>query len=257
MRLNRLIHLLVVQLRNQILAWSGSWWFLVALAAGQIVPAIVSLEVWSSPGDATSSTLGYYLVVLLFCGLTASYENFTFSEKIYSGELAQDLVRPQPVVLSPIGENIAIRLWIGLVTIPVAMFFGSKNLHQIGLVDVGAFVLLVILSGILRFLFTWCLALVAFWTDRVHSIVALSSFLLYALGGVLCPVSFLPGDLPAIVRFLPFYPMIGMPAEFLVLTGTMSLAHIVVIDVAWLLTFAILGTALWRRGLRRYSCVGA
>ena len=56
--------------------------------------------------------------------MTASYENHTFSETVYAGTVSHELLKPQPVVIGPIGENLAIRIWLTLIGMPVVVLAG-------------------------------------------------------------------------------------------------------------------------------------
>ncbi len=111
-------------------------------------------------------------------------------------------------------------------------------------------------GGVLRFLFTWCLALTAFWTERVHSITAFGTTLMYLLGGTAVPVGLMPRGLGEVARLLPFYAMIGLPAATVVGQPVTAVLSGFAVQVGWLCALGMLAVILWRRGLTRYTAVG-
>lgn len=255
--MKRLAQLLYLHIVRQVLIWSGAWWFALALAAGQILPPLIGLAVWSAvfPGSTLIST--YYLAVLFVVATTASYENHTFAQGIYKGTLSEYLLRPAPVPLLPIGENIAIRLWIGLFAVPVVLALVLTADVSIAVKDLLLAVPMWLAGGVLRFLFTWCLALTAFWTERVHSITAFGTTLMYLLGGTAVPVSLMPRGLGEVAQFLPFYAMIGLPAATVAGQTVTAILSGFAVQAGWLCALAMLAVILWRRGLTRYTAVGA
>ncbi len=251
----RLALLLYLQIVRQVLTWSGAWWFAFALAAGQIVPPLIGLAVWRTVFPASSQISIYYLAVLFVVATTASYENHTFSQSIYKGTISDQLVRPVPTPLLPIGENIALRIWISLFAMPIVLLVAVLLDVAVRVGDLLLAVPMWLVAGALRFLFTWCMAMTAFWTERVHAITAFGTVLMYMIGGNAVPVSLLPEGLNTIARFLPFYSMIGLPSE--TAAGQSSSAALVglLVQAAWLVVFSGLAVLLWRRGLTRYTAV--
>ncbi len=63
----------------------------------------------------------YYVAIILVTLMTESFEQHTFSNRVYDGTLSHDLLRPQPVVLGVIGENLAIRGWLTLLGAPIVL----------------------------------------------------------------------------------------------------------------------------------------
>jgi ABC-2 type transport system permease protein len=252
-RLARLFWLNVVR---EVLGWSGSWWFAFALAGGQLIPPLVGLAIWRSVFPDSNQISAYYLALLIVVATTASYENHTFSERIYKGTLTEELVKPQPVILAPLGENTAIRVWISVFALPIALFVATITRATFEPTDLLMALPMWLLAGVLRFLFTLCLAITAFWTERVHAITGFGTALMYLLGGTAVPIHLLPSGWSSLARSLPFYSMVGLPAD--VAAGLPSGAALtgLLVQCLWLLLMAMLATTLWRQGLRRYTAVG-
>lgn len=253
----RLLRLLSIAVRRQFLQWLAWRSFLLTLVINQAVTPLLGLAVWSAalPGNVGVST--YYVVLLAVQLMTVSYENHTFANGIYDGTLSDDLLKPQPVVITTLGENLALRLWHLLAGLPLIVLAG-----MVASVDLDpAWVLLAVpavaLAAGLRFLFTYVLALSGFWTQQAHGVVGFGATLIFLLGGVAAPVLLLPDQLRPWVVALPFWAMLGFPAEIAV--GELDGAQILqgfVWQVAWIALFGAAAVAIWRAGVRRYTAVG-
>ncbi|WP_089102030.1 ABC-2 family transporter protein [Streptomyces hyaluromycini] len=253
MRTSRLIALAV---RNQFLEWAGTWWFTVSLVVNYAVGPLIGLVVWSAvlPGDEV--IVRYFVALTAVHLLTASFEDYTFAESVYDGTVGHQLLEPQPVVLGPAGANLAIRLWLGLfglpLTVTVALVTGASYRWQAVLLALPSLVL----AALLRFLWTWLLALTAFWTERVHAIVGFGNILVFVFGGIAAPLGDLPGSWQTAAALLPFHAMLGLPAG--IAAGMLSgSGTAVALQAGWCVVLTAGAMAVWRSGVRRYTAVGA
>ena len=116
-----------------------------------------------------------------------------------------------------------------------------------------------VLGATLSFCWIFMLALTAFWTERVHSIVGFGWTLNSLLGGTIAPLAFLPGPLRELGQILPFYGMLGLPADVIAgrVHGTARCSPESPTRLAWIAVFATIAVLLWRAGVRRYTVVGA
>ncbi len=236
-------------------SWRSS---VITWVIGQAVTPVLGLFVWSAalPGDPAVST--YYVVLLAVQLMTVSYEHHTLSSCIYDGNLADSLVEPQPVVIDFLGTNIGLRIWH--LTFGMPLIVGAGAIAGVRLDPIGIALALpaLLLAAGLRFLFSYTLALSALWTERAHGVVGLGEALIFLLGGTAAPLAFLPDPFRSVGQALPFWSMLGMPAE--IAAGTLHGAEVVQafgVQVGWLLAFVAATVAVWRVGLRRFTAVGA
>jgi ABC-2 type transport system permease protein len=253
-RLLRLLRGYVVREWLQMLTWRG---FLVTLVINQAVTPLLGLAVWSAalPGD--SAVMTYYVALLAVQLMTVSYEHHTFSDGIYAGDISGELLKPQPVVLMTLGTNLAMRVWHLLIGLPfiLAAYVMTGASFDVGNILVATPAL--ILAATLRFLFTYSLALVAFWTQRAHGVVGFGETLIFLLGGVAAPITLFPPGVRLLGEALPFRAMVGFPAE--VASGSLDGAQVVTgygWQVIWIAVFVLVATFAWRSGVRRYTAVG-
>jgi ABC-2 type transport system permease protein len=253
----RFVRLLAMHTWREFLQWMAWRGFLVTLAINQAITPLLGLAVWSSVLPGRTSISSYYVALLAVQMMTVSYEHHTYSNGIYTGALGQELLRPQPAVVVPLGTNVAMRVWHLLVGLPLivgaglvtGVSFDGRNV-LIALPAVG-------LAAALRFLFTYTLALSAFWTQQAHGVVGFGETLIFLLGGSAAPITLFPAGLRALGAALPFRAMLGLPAE--IASGRLDAAQVPAgygWQVLWLALFALVATMVWRAGVRRYTAVG-
>jgi ABC-2 type transport system permease protein len=162
------------------------------------------------------------------------------------------------VVLGTIGTNIAIRIWLTIMGLPVVVLVAIALHTPISWRSLPLMLPALIVAAALRFLWTYILALLAFWTQRVHAVVGFGSYISDLLGGTIAPILFLPASFGAIARVLPFYGMYGLPADIAI--GRVHGLPIVAscgYEIGWLALLVGIAIGLWRSGLRSYTAVGA
>lgn len=253
----RYAYLLQIYISRHFLHWLAWRSFAFTLVANQAVAPLIGLAVWGSAMPGKPEITSYYVGLLLVRLLTASYESHTFSARIYSGELAEDLLRPHPVILDPVGQNLAVRALHLLIGAPLLLTVLLLTGAQISWTGLAWAVPAMLLAAGIRFLFTYTLAMSAFWTERAHAVVGFGGTLIFLLGGEAAPLHLLPSAIRPWAEALPFRAMLAFPAE---LAAGMLIPGAAVTGFGWqafwLLSFAAIAVVVWRSGVRRYTAVG-
>lgn len=255
---HRIVRLTLWTLKRTYLDWAGTSWFAVTLMSGQVIAPLIGLFVWSSVFPQNPVVTSYYIALMAVQLMSASYENHTFSEGVYDGNISHDLLQPKPVVVGPVGANLAVRISLCLVGFPVVLVAGLLLGVSYAPASVLVAIPAVLLAMVLRFLFTWTVALTAFWTERVHALNGFGGVLIFLLGGSAAPVMFLPEPFGSVAAALPFRAMLGFPAELA--TGSVRGADVwlgFVYQLGWAVVLGVLAVAVWRAGVRRYTAVGS
>src|SRR5262249_33304627 len=139
-------------------------WFAAAEAQG------------GSVGDMTAADFaGYYVILTLVGQLAMSWDAYDFEYDIRQGRLSSKLLRP----LHPLNYSIVSNIVFKVVTLPalvpflvlMALTFHAR--FDIQWWNVVLFVPSVLLAAALHFVFGWVVAVCAFWTTRIHSIMHL------------------------------------------------------------------------------------
>lgn len=254
----RLMRLTMWSARRTYLDWAGTSWFALTLVSGQVVAPLIGLFVWSSVFPKDPGVTAYYVALMVVQLMSASYENHTFSGAIYDGNISHELLQPKPVVVGPLGANLAVRLSLCLLGAPIVLVAGLLLHVSYSFSAVLLAFPAVVLAMLLRFLFTWVLALTAFWTERVHAVTGFGGVLIFLVGGSAAPVMFLPEPLRLVASALPFRAMLGFPAELA--TRNVAGADVLLgfgFQVFWVAVLGVLAVAVWRLGVRRYTAVGS
>lgn len=240
--------------------------FFFILAFGWMIPPLVYLFVWSTAaGEQTAGGLSrgefvaYYLTLMLVNQLTYSQANWTVGDVIRDGSFNSWLLKPLPPVYHPLASDIAGKVVTLAFVIPAAGLLAlvlHPELHA-GPGQIGSFLLALGLAWLLRFLWGYGLALLAFWATRFDALLAVQDTLVFLLAGVVAPVPLLPPLLQTVAVLLPFRYMVGFPVE--ALTGQVEGTDLVAgfaLQAAWLAVALGFSAILWRLGVRRYTAVG-
>ena len=252
-----LIRLLGLGIWRSSVQWSSHRTFVVTLVIGQAVTPLLGLLVWSSALPGNSGITSYYVVLLAVQLMTVSYEHHTLANAIYGGDFALELVKPRPVVLDYLATNLALRLWHLVFGLPLVLVVGVSAGLSLSPANLLLAVPAVLFAAAIRFVFTYTLALSAIWTQRAQGAVGMGETLIFLLGGTAAPLIFLPEPLRQVGQALPFWTMLGAPAE--IATGDLAgseLASTYGLQLFWLVVLTALAMLVWRLGVRRFTAVG-
>lgn len=114
-----------------------------------------------------------------------------------------------------------------------------------------------VLAFLLGYYLEACMGLVGFWWLEVSSLLFVYMLLSFFLSGHMFPLTLLPQPWNTIVQLTPLQYLAYFPAAVFLgkIEGT-ALAWGLVIEVAWVVFFAILSRVLFHYGTRRYSAFG-
>jgi ABC-2 type transport system permease protein len=126
--------------------------------------------------------------------------------------------------------------------------------------DVGTFVWFVlstILTGLLQFLMSYTMALLAFWVLEVSTFIFILFAFEYIAGGHLFPLDILPKMLVQILNYTPFPYQLFFPVSvYLGRTTGPALWQGMAIQATWVVLFYVMARVVWARGIRRYTAFG-
>ena len=261
---------------NQRAAWAliqrtwASWMqyrsFFFLLAFGWMIPPLIYLFVWmTAAGGGTVGGMGrdqfivYYLALILVNQFTYAQTNWTVGDMIRDGSLNVLLLRPLAPLYNTLASEAAGRVVFMAFVIPATALLGLILHPQVTIrpQDVLAFIPALAFAWMLRFLWGYWLALLAFWAARASALLALQDTLVFLLAGQVAPLALLPAPLQTAAILLPFRYMLGFPVE--VLTGQVSGEALwlgFALQIGWLLAATGLYALLWRQGLKQYTALG-
>jgi ABC-2 type transport system permease protein len=118
------------------------------------------------------------------------------------------------------------------------------------------FILTAIMAFALRFIIQYTFAMFAFWTEKAAALENLWLLCFLFLSGLIAPLDVFPENIRNIVMLTPFPYMINFPASILV-GLPVNLTRGFLSIIGWFFVFLGANRFLWRKGLKRYSGMGA
>jgi ABC-2 type transport system permease protein len=255
----------MLQYRFAILIWAV-WGF---------VGPLISLAVWSAAtqahgaaisGKSTDATYGradfaaYFLIYMIYGHLTMSWDAFEFAFRVRDGNLSPRLLKPLHPIHADAANNIAFKLCTSAMLLPIwiLLFVILKPTPPHSLASLALSIPALLLAGMLRYIWQYSLAVIAFWTTRVDAINQLYFALDSFLAGRIAPLALMPTWLGAIALYSPFRGMGSFPVELAL--GRVPTAQILPgfgLQLLWLGIGVVAFRALWAGGIKQYSAVGA
>ncbi|MHB0877183.1 MAG: ABC transporter permease [Anaerolineae bacterium] len=234
-----------------------------------VLEPLVYLIVWGTVARASGGSLGtyttggfaaYYVALMVVNHLTFTWIMWEYEYRVRQGAYNAILLRPVHPIHADISDNVAYKLLTSLIMLPTAaaMWLLFDATASPPLWAMLAFVPALFLSFLARFLLEWTLATAAFWTTRVEALNQVYFVAFLFLSGQIAPLSLMPAAVRTVASVLPFRWLVSFPVELLL--GRLTPADAVIgLGAQLLWTGLALGILafVWRRGVRRYSAVGA
>lgn len=236
--------------------------FLWALSG--VLPLIL-MGVWikaSASGNFSLNSLQfaqYFLTAFLVKEFTIVWMIWEFEKEVVEGSLSFRLLQP----LDPVWHHVGMHLSERIARIPFTIAFVSlffflypqsfwlPNIQQIFL-----FILVVILAFTLRFIIQYTFAILAFWTERVAALEELWFLIYLFCGGVIAPLEVFPPLIQKILLWTPFPYLLHFPTAILI-GLPVNITRGILMMLSWGILFFILNRWLWKKGLKKYSGMGA
>jgi ABC-2 type transport system permease protein len=253
--------------------WAEQWQYranLLMYLLYWLVSPIIYLAVWTSIANSKGSVNGftandfitYYMVLLIADQITSNIVIHTFGYKIQDGTLSGELIRPiHPMLTNALVNNVAFKVLtiMGLTPIWFVLFFLYKpDFSHVTLTGILLSIPAMMLGFFIGFLLSATITSLAFWTTRVYSIHEFYFALILLFSGQFVPLPLMPKIVQDIAGYLPFQLLIYYPIQLIL--GKLSGAQIIqgyVMAGFWLVVAIVLFNWVWRRGVKRFSAVGA
>lgn len=230
---------------------------------------LISLLVWLTvnrqgvrlPYDR-SQLVTYYVLLSLTFMLTAVWFGPYLAKAIRLGTLSPWLLRPAPYIAGQIANNIGekvvkLPLLLPLVGMLVLAFHADLRLPTNGWAWIG-FALALPLAATVAFLLEFLIGSLAFWVQDVMGLIRFKVLVAGFLSGQFIPLALFPPAASGFLQVQPFRYTLSFPLE--VLMGRLSRPALIE-GFAWQIGYCLLlwacYRAVWYRGLRSYSAVGA
>ncbi len=237
-----------------------------------LIPLLAVISVWRTIyADKPGGTVGtyelaqmvsYYLVITIVDALTAVTEDdWQIAADIKDGNISQFLLKPMDYLTYRLCLFGAGRLvYAAVAVVPTVAFIWVLRDNFVLPPDAASaagFVVSLVLTALLQFLFSFTLALLAFWVLEVATFIFIAFAFEYLAGGHLFPLDILPPAVAGALDYTPFPYMLFFPVSIWlgrVSGDTLWLGLLV--QALWVVAAFALARLVWSRGIRKYSAVG-
>lgn len=244
----------MVEYRAELLFWvlSGS------------LPLIL-MGVWTEAAQGGQLSLGpaefarYFLVVFLTRQMTVVWVIWDFEKEVVQGTLSFRLLQPLDPGWHHFSGHGAERLARAPFVAGLMVLFFALYPEALWLPEPGRlllYALALVLAFSLRFLAQYTFAMASFWIERAVAIEQFWFLFYLFLSGMVAPLSLFPEQVAQVALWTPFPYLLYFPVAVLLGLDT-PIVQGFAVTLGWLLVFSLLNRWLWRRGLRRYSGMGA
>lgn len=238
-----------------------------------LIPLLATIYLWravyaSKPagpevaGYTLAGMTSYYLLITIVDMLTAvTDDDWQIAGDIREGNINQFLLKP----IDYLGYRLCLfgagrLIYTAVAVIPVTLFVLAQSQYLVLPVSASAFGLFavsVILTGLLQFLMSYTMALLAFWVLEVSTFIFILFAFEYIAGGHLFPLDILPPWLAEALSYTPFPYQLFFPVSVYLgrTTGT-DLWRGLLVQTFWVMAFYAMARGMWARGIRKYTAFG-
>jgi len=252
---------IMFQYRGEMLLWA-IW--------GVVYPA-VAMAMWSAAiagteggteirGFTQPDFAAYFIWTMVVGHLCTAWDVYELGYFVRSGGMSPKLLRPLLPVWESVAANLAYKVLTTVILAPIWIVVAllTRPHFEGGFADLALGGIATILGALLNFVWGYVLALSAFWFTRSEAVGQLWFGSQLFFGGRLAPLTILPPVVQWAAAFLPLKWIIWFPATVLLgRTGTREVVQGLIWQIVWLAAGVVAFRAVWSRGVRRYSAVGA
>lgn len=213
--------------------------------------------VWTAVYDGRASVEGIPAETLLVYLTISSLHRFflpsaiafNIEERIITGRVASDLIRPfgfmRQMIAIQIG-SLAGSVPLLVVVVPIAMLVGSLSLPS--LANLSIYLLSLALAFVVNVLIWMLVGMLGFWMTNVSGVRAMMSISSDFLAGALVPLWFMPDALRTTLELLPFQAVMFLPASIFAgqVTGW-DVIRPLTVQIIWIGVLLVLAKAMWIR----------
>ncbi|GAB1817956.1 ABC transporter permease [Herbidospora sp. RD11066] len=223
-----------------------------------ILRAYVLIALW----EARPGLAGYTLTqAVTFCFLTQAFigpmqvfgRGLSFGDRIRSGDIAFDLVRPAPLLLWSLSEDLGRAAYLAFARSLPPTLIGALLFTVTGPASpwfLASFVLGIVVSFGWRYLVT----LTSCWTTDDRGMHTLSALLTMFFSGMVLPLGLFPGWLRTVAEASPFAAMVQVPADLWL--GTRPPLEALGFQLFWAVVLLALGALLTAAARRKVVVQG-
>lgn len=263
--MNKIWHILRMQLAVT-MAYRGTvfFWLLIHMIGFMVMYAFwqaVFTDRTLVNGFDLSTMLRYILCTSLIREFVLVTPEYEINNTIRDGKLSNFLLRPISYPLQTVLSSTFWHLFEVLFALAIYSLLGwlilGSTIFAFDLRVLLWIMPLLLLGHIVCSLLSLLLGSLAFWLTEASAFFYYKEILVLLTSGLFFPIATTPLWFQEIMKLLPFYASIGLPAEMIVgRASQMMLVPALLHLLYWLVGLAMLSILVWKRGVRKYEAIG-
>jgi ABC-2 type transport system permease protein len=238
----------------------------------RFLPIITQIFLWTAVFEAVQrdSIVGYtrndFVSYYLLTMISRSFSSMPglasgISNQVRSGEVKKFLIQPVDMIGFLFLSRVAHKLVYYAVAIgPFALVFFLCRGFFPGWPDATtmlAYLVSLVMSFCLGFFLESAIGMIGFWFLEVGSLLFVYMLFNFFFSGHMFPLDMLPEPWLTLVQFIPLQYLAYFPAAvFLGKVQGEALADGLLVQLGWVVLFAVAGRIAFRRGTRHYTAFG-
>jgi ABC-2 type transport system permease protein len=263
MKMNRYIKTIQMSFINSSVFRSSYFFGLIQ----SIISVFITVSIWKAlyAGAQRVNGISYAatvtnVVLSMLLSTAFSFDDFAIANKVHSGQIATELLKPMSISLSYLFQAVGRNLFklIGHFT-PTLLL---SSLFFPLLAPKSSFSLLlslcsVLLGFCLLYTISYIVSVTSFWITNVWSVSTLKNVVISIFAGTVLPIWFMPAGLQYALRYTPFDVIYFAPIQ--IYLGRMTSYEILFSygkQLVWLAALALVGLLLWQKGIKKVTIAG-
>lgn len=211
-------------------------------------------------GGFTFREMTAYVIVSFFTTtMISAVGTDSMAYSIQDGSIAIGLIRPvsfQGIHLAESVGNLFVNAVINSMPFMIVFTLGGWLMAPKPLYLV-AYIVSVFLSFMILFYFSFCFAMLAFYTTYFFGINMAKEVIVKLCSGALIPLSFFTAGIESFLTFLPFSSMNYTPVMiYLGKLEGVALAESLGLQVFWVVFFMLISCVFWKMAVKRLTVLG-
>lgn len=237
---------------------------------GSITSFLVQYYIWKAlmltPQDSVDQTYIVFEQVITYITISAVIKSFMKSgttkevnEKIRSGSLAMDLIRPYNFMGMTFCSKLA-KIFYQFVFLSLPLLVFSILFFKIkfaSIFNIFCGIISIIGGIIIMFLLEYILGLLSFWFQQTWMLERLLNDIIRFMSGSVLPIWVFPNSIQTILKYFPFQYIYYKPITMITFGyNSQQMAELYFLQLLWIIGLFIISILLWKKSVRRITIQG-
>ncbi len=237
--------------------------FVINFVISITVYVFIWLAIYNNGGQILGMTFEqvttYYILVVSLDPIISWGINQLMGEAIRNGEVLRELLNPISYFNYYFGIRIGELIEAGAVALITfvlcSLLFGV--LAPSGLLNFIFFVLVIILSIVVVFLFELSLGMTSFYTNAIWGVEVFKRAIIHIFSGMIAPIALFPEFLQKIVNFLPFKECIYTPINiYFGNLSTLEILQVIAKQCVWIAILYLIAKIIFKNAIKHITING-